>query len=110
MQAVVLTFFVAVPIRQASARVAIYVMALWIVLELVCMVAVTRFLPNSAERAIGDGFSYRTALLLWLYAGDPLPNGFVAAPSLAFVGVLPASSWVAYLQRASSAVGSSYGR
>lgn len=91
LQAVVLTIFIAMPIRKGQIRTAAYIMALWLVLEVLVMVLVTHFLPGSAERAVGNGFGFRTALLAWLYAGEPLPNGWSAAPLTRLVQLIGVS-------------------
>lgn len=100
LQAVALTIFVAMPVRRRKVHFAFYVMALWIILELVTFVAVALLFPNSAERAINGGFAYRSALLTWLYAGEPLPNSFVTAPAsrlLELAGVILGSLFTAGL-------------
>jgi hypothetical protein len=79
-QAVALTIFLAVALRRRDLAQALWLMAIWLVIQLLTFTVLTRLLPANVERAIIDGFHVRAAQLSWLFAGTPLPGGWMAAP------------------------------
>ncbi len=79
-QAIVLTIFIALPLRKGLVRHAALMLGLWLMLQLAAISAVAWLAPNQAERAIAGGFELRTGLLAWLFAGAPLPRGLATQP------------------------------
>lgn len=75
-QAVALTLFMAVPLRQHNLRSALVVVFLWLVLSMGTIMGLTWLFPSQIELAIADGFMYRAAFLEWYYANSPLPASF----------------------------------
>ncbi len=83
-QAIVLTIFIALPLRKGLVRHAALMLGLWLVLQLTAISLVAWLAPSQAERALAGGFELRTGLLAWLFAGAPLPRSLAAQP-LAFL-------------------------
>lgn len=79
-QALGLTIFTAIALRRGEVGNALRVALLWIVVQLLVMLSITWLVPGQAERAIHEGFTYRTALLQWAYTGDNLPRSLLVAP------------------------------
>lgn len=79
-QAVLLTIFVAIPLRKGHLRGAFNVMALWLVLQFSLMTLLAWAFGDSVERAIADGFILRGEIAAWFYTGGILPHGMQAAP------------------------------
>ncbi len=79
-QALALTIFVAIPLRRGALRAALWVAVLWVVMQLVSIMAVTWLVPMQAARAIPDGFTYRNLLTTWFYTGEALPRSLLTAP------------------------------
>lgn len=92
-QTVALFVFLLVPLRQGLIRQALWVMAIWLVIQFMVVTTLTWFLEARAERAFHDGFQYRMDYVAWFYrAADAIrPDSFAAAPFsrlLELVGVL----------------------
>ena len=80
LQALALTVFLAIPLRRGRVDRGIWVITLWIGLQLVVMLAGSALLPQLFERAIRDGFGYHRLLLEWSVTGEGLPGWLLAAP------------------------------
>jgi len=79
-QALVLTIFVTVPLRQGRARHAAAMLALWIALQIIVMSVLSRMLPTRVESALPGGFALHAALLEWAFGAGPLPQNLAAQP------------------------------
>ena len=79
-QTVALFAFLAVALRQRRWREALWVLALWLVLQIATMIVITRLLPGQVEQAISDGFRYRAAFFGWFYGVEALPASLRVAP------------------------------
>ncbi len=83
-QALALTLFLLVPLRQRDLRSALAVVFLWLGLSMAAVFALTAFDAVRAERAFEDGFLYRAAFAEWYYANNaqssPLPASFATQP------------------------------
>jgi hypothetical protein len=79
-QALGITIFTGAAIRQGEIRNAVGIAALWLGLEFLVILVVTLAMPGSAERAIGNGFEFRTSYLQWFYTGHGLPHALLAEP------------------------------
>jgi len=75
-QAVALTLFLAVPLRQSDRRGAFGVVFGWLGLAMLTLLVLTWLLPLQMERAFDDGFLHRAAVSEWYYANYPLPASF----------------------------------
>ncbi len=80
LQALGLTIFAAIPLRNGELANALRVTALWLTIQLLAMISITWLVPIQASRAIPDGFTYGTALVTWVYTGDELPRSLLSAP------------------------------
>ena len=80
LQALALTIFVAIPLRRGRVDRGIWVITLWIGLQLLVMSAGSALLPQLFERAVRDGFSYHRTLLEWSVTGEGLPGWLLANP------------------------------
>jgi hypothetical protein len=90
-QTAALWLMLLVPLRRNRVRPAVIVLALWVVIQIVTVFALTLAAPNRLEEAVGNGFLYREALLNWLYAGTALPDSWFSQPMqhlLEIAGVL----------------------
>jgi hypothetical protein len=79
-QTVALFVFLWMALRQSSVREALWILAIWLVVQIATMILVTRFAPGQVEQAIGNGFFYRMDFLAWFYAGDELPASLTTQP------------------------------
>lgn len=79
-QALCLTIFVAQGLRHGHLRGAINTMALWLALQFILLMLLSRLFVGLVERAIGDGFAYRGEVAAWFFSGGPLPGGLLTAP------------------------------
>ncbi|HXF63013.1 MAG TPA: hypothetical protein VNK95_15415 [Caldilineaceae bacterium] len=79
-QALCLTIFMAQGLRHGHLRGAINTVALWLALQFILLMLLSRLFVGLVERAIGDGFAYRGAVAAWFFSGGPLPGGLLAAP------------------------------
>lgn len=79
-QTVALFVFLLFALRQQRVKSAVYVLALWLTIQAVTLIVVTRIVPGQVERAISDGFLYRTALVAWLYGAADLPRSVAVEP------------------------------
>ncbi len=80
LQALVLTLFIATPIRHHNPKGALLIMAIWLPLQFLALSLLTVVSVGLAERAIHDGFVYFGEITAWLYGSGPLPGGIVTAP------------------------------
>lgn len=93
LQTVALFIFMLIPIRQGLLRQALWVLALWLVLQFTVVVTLTWLLEARVEHAFHDGFSYRMAYIAWFYGANAAlrPDSFDAMPLsrlLELLGVL----------------------
>ncbi len=79
-QTLALFVFLLIPLRQRQIRQAITVIALWLVLQWVTMLLLTWLAPLQVERAINDGFIYRTAYLEWFFGNRQAPGSLALQP------------------------------
>lgn len=79
-QALGLTIFAAIPLRRGELRNALWVTAVWLIVQLLTIILVTWLVPLQATRAIADGFDYRSLLVTWAYTGENLPRSLALAP------------------------------
>lgn len=92
-QTLALFVFMLIPLRQGLIRQALWVLALWLVIQFSVVVTLTWFLEARVERAFYDGFQYRMDYLAWFYGAQAAlrPDSFSAAPHarlLELVGIL----------------------
>lgn len=74
LQALCLTTFAALAIRQRQPGRAAAIAAIWIVVQFAALVLLTWLFVERTERAVIDGFAQRGAILDWLYAQGPFPG------------------------------------
>jgi len=79
-QALGLTVFTAIALRRSGVTVALRVATVWLVAQGFFFFLLAWLLPVPMEKAIHDGFVYRTGLLQWAYAGGEAPGALLAAP------------------------------
>lgn len=84
-QTVALTLFLAAPLRRGRIGTAIVVLATWLSLQLLVMIAGSALLPLVFERAIHDGFAHHRALLEWSATGLSLPGSLLQSPGARLV-------------------------
>lgn len=87
-QAVALTVFLLIPLRQRDLRAALGVMWLWLALQISVLLLLTWFAPTQLERAFEDGFLYRAELAEWYFASSPLPASFASQPLASLVEIV----------------------
>lgn len=93
LQTLALFIFMLIPLRQGLLRQALWVLALWLVIQFNVVVTVTWLLEARAERAFYDGFQYRMAYIAWFYSAKTAlrPDSFGVMPLsrlLELLGVL----------------------
>ncbi len=88
LQAVALTVFMLIPLRQRDLRSALAVMFLWLTLQMSMLLVLTWFAPVQLERAFEDGFLFRAALSEWYFASSPLPASFASQPLASLIEIL----------------------
>jgi hypothetical protein len=79
-QTLSLTIFVAVALHRRHLRGALNLMAIWLPLQFVLMILLTRLFSVQLEAAIPDGFAYRGAITAWFFGGAPHPTGVASEP------------------------------
>ncbi len=79
-QALGLTVLAGMALRKGRIRVAVRVLVLWLGVQFLSMALITVALPGQAERAIPNGFYYRTDLLEWSYTGAWMPGSLRTRP------------------------------
>jgi hypothetical protein len=79
-QTVALFAFLALAIRQRKTPQALLILALWLIIQISAMILITWLFPGQVERAIGDGFAYRTAFSAWFYGAGALPGSLPVQP------------------------------
>lgn len=87
-QAVALTVFMAIPLRQHDLRGALSVVFLWLALSMALLLLLTWAAPGQVERAFEGGFEYRGAYAEWYYAHSLLPASFASQPLASAVEVI----------------------
>ncbi len=90
-QTLALFVFLLIPLRQRQIRQALTVVALWLVLQWATMFLLAWLAPLQVERAINDGFIYRTAYLEWFFGTRQAPASLTVQPVrhlLEVIGVL----------------------
>lgn len=93
-QALGLTIFTAIPLRKGDVRTALWVVLLWLIVQLAVIVLMAWGLPTQTARAIPDGVTYRMALVTWAYTGEALPRSLLVTPwtrLIEIIGVLVGS-------------------
>ncbi|MBK8049638.1 MAG: hypothetical protein IPK16_22540 [Anaerolineales bacterium] len=80
LQAVALTIFLAIPLRQGNLKGALTVIFLWLALSMLLLGTLTLFFSGQMERAFEGGFLHRAAISEWYYAEATLPASFQAQP------------------------------
>lgn len=118
-QTVAITLFLAAPLRRGRIGTALVVLATWISLQLLVMIAGSALLPLVFERAIHDGYAYHRALLEWSATGLGLPGSILHNPGsrlMEFFGIVLGSMFSAglvglwFLMRAVNQFGYGVGR
>ncbi|MBI3958339.1 MAG: hypothetical protein HY328_05975 [Chloroflexi bacterium] len=79
-QALGLTVFTAIALRRAGVAAALRVATVWLLVQGLLFLTLAWLLPVPVEKAIHDGFLYRTGLIEWAYAGGAAPGSLLAAP------------------------------
>jgi len=79
-QTLALFVFLLVPLRQGLIRQAVNVMIIWLLIQLLVILVLTWLVPLQLERAIGDGFLYRSAYLQWFFGRGIEPDSLWAQP------------------------------
>lgn len=90
-QTVALFVFLLIPLRQGLIRQAIGVMLIWLVIQLGVILILTWLVPLQLEKAIGDGFLYRSAYLQWFFGRGVEPDSLWAQPlnrSIELAGIM----------------------
>ena len=87
-QAVALTVFMLVPLRQRDLRSALAVVFLWLVLTMSLLITLTWLAPVHLERAFDGGFLYRAELAEWYFASSTLPASFASQPIQSLVEII----------------------
>jgi hypothetical protein len=90
-QTLILTLFIAVPLRRHHPRGALNVLAIWLPLQFFLITLLTRFFGTQLEHAFIDGFAYRGAITAWFFGGALHPSGIIATPFayvIEFLGVI----------------------
>jgi hypothetical protein len=80
-QTVALFVFLTMAIRRGMVREAVWILVVWIVLQIATLSVVTRLVPGQVEQAISNGFFYRTDFLAWFYGGEALPASLAVQPA-----------------------------
>jgi hypothetical protein len=80
-QTVALFAFLALAIRQRKVPQAVLILAIWLALQIIALILTTWLAPDQVERAINEGFEYRTAFLGWFYGAGALPASLSAQPA-----------------------------
>jgi hypothetical protein len=79
-QAVTLTVFIAMPLRQHNPHGAVRTVIIWLPLQFLTITLMTVMAGGLVEQAIHDGFLYRGAISAWLYGSGPLPGALSTDP------------------------------
>ncbi len=80
LQALGLTIFTGVALRQEGPRTALNLAALWLGIQFLTLLVVALAKPAAAELAVGDGFAYRASYVQWFFTGQGLPHALTAEP------------------------------
>jgi hypothetical protein len=84
-QTIALFAFLALAVRQRKMPQALLILAIWLILQIIALILTTWLLPGQVERAISDGFAYRTAFLGWFYGAGALPGSLTVQPAMRLV-------------------------
>jgi hypothetical protein len=87
LQTVVLTIFIAIPLRQGNLNGALLVVFLWLTLSMATILVMTWLFSGQVERAFEDGFLHRAAFSEWYYADGVLPASFQSQPVASIVEI-----------------------
>ena len=87
LQALALTVFMLIPLRQRDLRSALAVVFLWLALSMALLMLLTWVAPVQLERAFENGFLYRAELAEWYFASSPLPASFASQPLAALIEI-----------------------
>lgn len=81
-QTLALFIFLLIPLRQGLIREALWVLALWLIIQYSLLVVLTWLLETNVERAFHGGFQYRMDYVAWFYgvATALRPDSFSAQP------------------------------
>ncbi|MEZ4868429.1 MAG: hypothetical protein R3C14_44280 [Caldilineaceae bacterium] len=79
-QTAALFIFLVILMRQRLVKQALFLMALWTVLQFTTVVTLTWLLGERVERAFHSGFQLRMAYAEWLYNNASRPDSFIAHP------------------------------
>ena len=88
LQTATLFIFVAVALHHRNVRGALKVMAIWLPIQFIVMVVMTRFFSMQLEAAIANGFEERAAITVWFFAGAPHPTALTTAPGAYITSLL----------------------
>ena len=80
MQTLALVAFLAVALHHRDMRQAVFVMAIWVGIQLAIVMLLGAFFPATVEQAIPDGFALRTGVVEWIYADINPPVSVQATP------------------------------
>lgn len=75
-----LTIFAAVGLRRGGVASGLRIATLWLVVQALLFLLLAWLLPVQVEKAIHDGFLYRTGLVQWAYTGGAQPGSLLDAP------------------------------
>lgn len=79
-QTLVLAIFLIVAMRRRDLRAGLLLLAVWLLLAMLALIALMLIAPGQVERAFTDGFMHRAMLSEWYFANSPLPASFVTQP------------------------------
>lgn len=75
-----LTVFTAVGLRRGGVAIGLRVATVWLVVQALLFLLLAWLMPVQMEKAIHDGFLYRTGLVQWTYTDGVLPGSLLDAP------------------------------
>lgn len=88
MQSLALTLFLAIALRNRDMRQALFVVTIWVVLQLMSMALLGALAPTQVEQAVPDGFALRTGLVEWIYTSAPAPGLLQASPMVRLLEII----------------------
>ena len=74
LQTITLFIFMAITLHRRNPRGALKVMAIWLPIQFVTLLLLTRLLPGQLEAAFTGGFAYRGAITAWFFGGAAYPD------------------------------------
>ncbi len=75
-----LTVLMVVALHHHNPGGALRIMALWLPVQFIVLVLLTRLFGAQVEHAFTDGFAYRGAITAWFFGGGPLPGSLAVEP------------------------------